>query len=76
MYSHGYDWREEPKGTALSSILLLFVFVGAAGFIVSMAVMRPWADEQTPPPVAEVQEQAAPPVDASAPQVEQPAPGP
>jgi hypothetical protein len=76
MYSHGYDWREEPKGTALSSILLLLVFMGAVVFVVSMALMRPWADETAPVPVAEVQEQPAPPADASAPQVEQPAPGP
>jgi hypothetical protein len=72
--SHGhYNWRDEPQGTAVSSVLLLFVFVAAAVFLVGMAVMTPWdngsapaaTEVQVPPPTAE----GAPP-----PAVEQPAP--
>lgn len=70
MYSHGYNWREEPHGTALSSLLLLLVFVAAAAFMVGMVWMKPWADETPVTPVPEVQEQPA--ADAAQPVVEAP----
>jgi len=58
VYGHGYDWREEPRGIALSSVLLLGVFVLAAAFLFSMVMFRPWADGTVPAPAAEVQEPA------------------
>ena len=75
MYSHGYNWREEPEGTSLSSVVLLLVFVGAVAFLASMMYFQPW-DENTPAapevqvppaevPVADGAE--APAVDAAAP---------
>jgi hypothetical protein len=71
VYSHGYNWREEPEGTAVSSILLLFVFVAAAVFLVGMAVMTPW-DNGSAPATTEVQ---VPPAEGvPPPAVEQPAP--
>lgn len=84
MYSHGYNWREEPEGTKLSSVLLLLVFVGAAAFLVGMVVLKPW-DNSSPAATTEVQAPAPPPAEgapppaegapAPAPAVEQPAPG-
>jgi len=71
MYSHGYNWREEPHGTAPSSVLLLLVFVAAAAFMVGMVWLKPWADEPPVTPVPEVQEQPA--ADAAQPVVEAPA---
>lgn len=75
MYSHGYDWREEPHGTAPSSVLLLLVFMAAAAFLVGMVWLKPWADDgvTAPPPEA----QAPAPDDAAAqPPVEAPSPVP
>jgi hypothetical protein len=75
VYSHGYNWREEPEGTAVSSVLLLLVFVAAAAFLVGMVVLTPW-DNGSPTAAPEVQvapsaaAEGAPP-----PAVEQPAPG-
>jgi hypothetical protein len=75
VYSHGYNWREEPEGTAVSSILLLLVFVAATLFLVGMVVMSPW-DDGSPAATTEVQVPPSPPVEgAPAPAVEQPAPG-
>ena len=74
MYSHGYNWREEPEGTRVSSILLLLVFVAAAIFLVGMVVMTPW-DDGPPTPTTEVQVPPPPPAEgAPAPSVEQAAP--
>ena len=85
MYSHGYNWREEPEGTSISSVVLLLIFVGAAAFLASMMYFRPWDDSgqaaldvQIPagspaadaPPAAPADPAAAPPA------VENPAPGP
>ena len=75
MYSHGYNWREEPEGTAVSSVLLLLVFVAAAVFLAGMVVMKPWDDGA---PVATTEVQVPPPTPAEgapAPAVEQSAPG-
>jgi len=58
MYSHGYNWREEPEGTSLSSVVLLLVFVGAAAFLASMMYFRPW--EENAPPAAIPEAQASP----------------
>ena len=71
MYSHGYNWREEPHGTTLSSVLLLLVFVAAAAFMVGMVWMKPWADETPVTPAPAAQEQPA--ADAAQPVVEAPA---
>lgn len=74
MYSHGYNWREEPEGTSVSSILLLLVFIAAAVFLVGMMVMTPW-DNESPAVTTEVVIPPSPPVEgAPAPAVEQPAP--
>lgn len=80
MYSHGYNWREEPEGTSISSVLLLLIFVGAAAFLASMVYFRPWEDD-APVPV-EVQVPAgspapdAPAVDAAVPPPEGVPPAP
>jgi hypothetical protein len=75
MYSHGYNWREEPEGTSLASVVLLLVFVGAAAFLLSMMYFQPW-DEGAPPavipeaqapPAAEGEAAAQPPVPEAAP---------
>jgi hypothetical protein len=71
--SHGYNWRDEPEGTAVSSVLLLFVFVAAAVFLVAMALMTPWdsgssAQTDVVIPPSPPAEGAAPPA------VEQPPP--
>ena len=58
MYGHGYDWREEPRGIALSSVVLLGVFVLAAAFLVSMVLFRPWAEETAPASQPAAQEPA------------------
>ena len=68
MYSHGYNWREEPQGTALSSVLLLLVFIAATAFLVGMVWLKPWADETPAAPVPAAQEQPA--ADAAQPAVE------
>ena len=74
MYSHGYNWREEPEGTAVSSVLLLLVFVAAAAFLVGMVVLTPW-DEGAPVVTTEVQVATSPPPEvAPAQSVEQAAP--
>ena len=74
MNSHGYNWREEPEGTAVSSVLLLLVFVAAAAFLLGMVVLTPW-DNGSPAATTELQVPAAPPADgAPVPAVEQPAP--
>jgi len=74
VYSHGYNWREEPEGTRVSSILLLLVFVAAAIFLVGMVVMTPWDDGPTTP-TTEVQVPLPPPAEgAPAQSVEQAAP--
>ena len=71
MYSHGYNWREEPEGTSISSVLLLLIFVGAAAFLAGMMYFQPWEDD-APAPI-EVQIPAgspaadAPAVDAAVP---------
>ena len=57
MYPRGYNWRKEPRGIALSSILLLAIHLCAAAFLVGMAMMRPWADD--PVPAAGVEETGA-----------------
>ncbi|TMC00372.1 MAG: hypothetical protein E6J42_01075 [Chloroflexi bacterium] len=49
MYAPEFDWREEPKRLTVSSILLLLVFLAAAGFMVGMAVYQPWMDHSGPP---------------------------
>jgi Tfp pilus assembly protein PilN len=67
MYSHGYNWREEPEGTSISSLVLLLVFVGAAAFLAGMMYFRPWDDSPTPLPAAQVPSAEAPAVDAAAP---------
>jgi hypothetical protein len=73
MYSHGYNWREEPEGTSMSSLLLLVIFVGAAAFLGSMVYFRPWEDS-TPAPI-EVQLPAGSPApEAAAPEAAPPAP--
>jgi hypothetical protein len=73
VHSQGhYNWRDEPQGTAVSSVLLLFVFVAAAVFLVGMAVMSPW-DNESATVTPEVQ--VPPPEGAPPPAVEQPAPG-
>jgi hypothetical protein len=74
MYSNGYDWREEPQGTALSSVLLLLVFVSAAAFLLGMVWLRPWADEAPVTPLPEAQ--ASPPPEPAPPAVEAPEPAP
>lgn len=70
MYSHGYNWREEPEGTSISSVVLLLVFVGAAAFLAGMMYFRPWDDSPTPLPEAQVPSAEAPAVDAAAPPAE------
>jgi hypothetical protein len=70
MYSHGYNWREEPKGTSLSSVLLLLVFVSAAAFMVGMAWLKPWAEEGAPEAAVAQETPAA----EAPPAVEAPAP--
>jgi len=67
MYSHGYNWREEPEGTSISSLVLLLIFVGAAAFLASMMYFRPWDDSPPPLPEAQVPPAEAPAVDAAAP---------
>jgi hypothetical protein len=78
MYSHGYNWREEPEGTSISSVLLLLIFVGAAAFLASMVYFRPWEDDApvpvevqipagSPAPDAAAVDAAVPPADAAAP---------
>ena len=67
MYSHGYNWREEPEGTSISSVVLLLIFVGAAAFLAGMMYFRPWDDSPTPLPEAQVPPAEAPAVDAAAP---------
>ncbi len=57
MYGHGYNWREEPRGIALSSVVLLGVFVLAAAFLFSMVMFRPWADGAAPAAAPEVEAQ-------------------
>ena len=64
MYSHGYNWREEPEGTAVSSVLLLFVFVAAAVFLAGMVVMKPW-DDGAPAATTEVQVPPPPPAEGA-----------
>lgn len=71
MHSHGYNWRDEPQGTAVSSVLLLLVFVAAAAFLVGMVWLKPW-DDDTPTPAPEAQQQA--PSEAEPPAVEASAP--
>jgi len=74
VYSHGYNWREEPEGTRVSSILLLLVFVAAAIFLVGMVVMTPW-DDGPATPTTEVQVPPPSPAEgAPAQSVEQAAP--
>jgi len=70
MYSHGYNWREEPEGTSISSVLLLLIFVGAAAFLASMMYFQPWEDD---PPTA-IPEAQAPPAEAPAAEAVAPAP--
>jgi uncharacterized iron-regulated membrane protein len=60
MYSHGYNWREEPEGTSISSVLLLLIFVGAAAFLASMMYFQPWEDN-APAPLPEAQASPAAP---------------
>jgi len=62
--SHGYNWREEPEGTAVSSVLLLLVFVAAAAFLLGMVVLTPW-DNGSPAATTELQVPAAPPADGA-----------
>ena len=84
MYSHGYNWREEPEGTSISSVVLLLIFVGAAVFLASMMYFRPWDDSgpaalevQVPPGSPAPDAPLAAPADPAAqPAVENPAPGP
>ncbi len=73
MSAHRYNWREEPHGTSLTSIVLLLVFVLAAGFLLAMVWFRPWADGVTAP-AAEVQVPTA--TDAAQPAGVTPAPAP
>jgi len=61
MYSHGYNWREEPEGTSISSLLLLLVFVGAAAFLAGMMYFQPWQDNPTPAALPEAQASPAAP---------------
>ena len=70
MYSHGYNWREEPEGTSISSLLLLLIFVGAAAFLAGMMYFRPWDDSPPTAPVSEAPPAEAPAVDAAAPPAE------
>ena len=70
MYSHGYNWREEPEGTSISSVLLLLIFVGAAAFLAGMMYFQPWDDSPPPLPEAQVPPAEAPAVDAAAPPAE------
>jgi len=62
-----YSWREEPQGTSVSSLVLLFVFVFAAAFLMGMVWFRPWVDDGTPP-----EAQVPPPAEAQAPAQPQP----
>jgi uncharacterized iron-regulated membrane protein len=73
MYSHGYNWREEPEGTSISSLLLLLIFVGAAAFLAGMMYFRPWDDSAPPLPEAQVPPAEAPAA-AEAPAVDAAAP--
>ena len=46
-----YDWREEPSRFSLSSLALLFIFVGAVALTVYVAFqMEPWASDEPAPP--------------------------
>ena len=76
MYSHGYNWREEPEGTSISSVLLLLIFVGAAAFLASMMYFQPWEDDASPAPLPEAQQPAAPGAEVAAPAPEAAAPAP
>ena len=64
MYSHGYNWRDEPEGTSFVSLILLLVFVGAVGFLLSMMYFRPWVDD--PPPAVIPEAQAPAPAEGEA----------
>lgn len=48
-----YDWRTSPPKLTLSSLILLVIFVAAAGFVVGAVLERPWADGATSPAAAE-----------------------
>jgi hypothetical protein len=77
MYPRGYNWRKEPRGIALSSLLLLAIHVCAAAFILGMMYTRPWADDPISETAtgAEVQGPPAPPAETP-PAVVEPQPGP
>lgn len=62
MYSHGYNWREEPEGTSISSVVLLLIFVGAAAFLAGMMYFRPWDDSAPATPLPEAQAPAPTPL--------------
>lgn len=36
-----YDWRSRAKGTSLTSLALLAVFVGAAALMLALVIWRP-----------------------------------
>lgn len=40
-----YDWRRSPPKMTYSSLILLVVFVAAAGFLAGATLERPWADD-------------------------------
>jgi hypothetical protein len=49
-----YDWRSRSKGTSLSSLALLAVFVAAAGLMVALVFWRPgFGGGTTATPVAQ-----------------------
>jgi hypothetical protein len=51
MEQQPYDWREEPSRFSLSSLVLLFIFVGAVVLTVYVAFqMEPWASDEVAPP--------------------------
>jgi hypothetical protein len=75
MYSHGYNWRDEPDGTSFTSVILLLVFVGAVAFLLSMMYFRPWDNEAAVPPEVQVPPAEVPVADAAAqPPAENPPP--
>jgi hypothetical protein len=76
MYSHGYNWRDEPEGTSFTSVILLLVFVGAVAFLLSMMYFQPWDENPSTTTLPEVQvpAEAVPADGAAPPAVENPAP--
>jgi hypothetical protein len=74
MYSHGYNWREEPEGTSISSVFLLLIFVGAAAFLAGMVYFRPWDDSPSATSLPEAQAPAPTPAPEGEAAAQPPAP--